>query len=137
MSKVKRETVISLKESSGNIFLRLREKKKAFETQSESRYKDRESSENHNLSSSVFRHQPHPDTPQKLLITLLFSLVTKRQGGTTTVFPRVPQKHKGQLQNIKGWEKKRSFTDIFFGESFFQEESLAGQRNRTTSQTHK
>ena len=88
---------------------------------------------NHNLSSTVSSVQPHPNTPQTLLITLLFSLVTKRDGEAG-----VSEVHKGKPQNIeeklKKKRKKKTFKDFFF---FFQEESLTGQRNKTTSQTHK
>lgn len=86
---------------------------------------------NHNLSSTVSSVQPHPNTPQTLLITLLFSLVTKRDGEAV-----VSEVHKGKPQNIEEkLEKKRKkrLSRIFF---FFQEESLTGQRNKTTSQTH-
>lgn len=41
-------------------------------------YKDKARTGNHNLRSTVSKHQPHPNTPQTLLITLLFSLVTKK-----------------------------------------------------------
>lgn len=85
---------------------------------------------NHNLSSTVSRHQPHPNTPQKLLITLLFSLVTKRWGGRKkNVFPRVSEVHKGKPQNMEEWKKKKKrLSRIWF--FFFQEESLTGQRNK-------
>ena len=80
---------------------------------------------NYNLSGTVSIHQPHPNTPQKLLITLLFTLVTKRREGRTNTFPRVSEVHKGKPQNMKEW--KKTFMDLIF---FFQEESLTGQRNK-------
>lgn len=82
---------------------------------------------NHNLSSTVSSVQPHPNTPQTLLITLLFSLVTKRDGEAV-----VSEVHKGKPQNIEEkLEKKRKkrLSRIFF---FFSR----GKFNRSKKQNN-
>lgn len=89
---------------------------------------------NHNLSHSVSRHQPHPNTPQTLLITLLFSLVTKRWGGRTNVFPSVSKVHKGKPQNMEEWKKRLSRIWFFFPREKFNRSKK--QNNITNTQAN-
>lgn len=69
------------------------------------------------------RHQPHPSTPQTLLITLLFSLVTKRWGGKSF------RSAQGKTTKHGRVGEKKTFKDLIF---FFSR----GKFNRSEKQNN-
>ena len=65
------------------------------------------------FGGTVSRHQPHTSTPQKRLITLLFSQVTEIWRGRTNAVPGVSEAHEGKLHK-NGREEKKDFSFSFF-----------------------